>query len=47
MYTNMAANFFVVLIPRDWVKTLYSIFLNAPFFTPCILVSTGVGSIYE
>ena len=23
-YTNMAANFFVVLIPRDWVKTLYS-----------------------
>ena len=22
-YTNMAANFFVVLIPRDWVKTLY------------------------
>ena len=23
-YTNMAANFFVVLIPRDRVKTLYS-----------------------
>ena len=23
-YTNMAANFFVVLIPRDWVKTLYT-----------------------
>ena len=23
-YTNMAANFFVVLIPREWVKTLYS-----------------------
>ena len=22
-YTNMAANFFVVLIHRDWVKTLY------------------------
>ena len=22
-YTNRAANFFVVLIPRDWVKTLY------------------------
>ena len=22
-YTNMAANFFVVLIPRDGVKTLY------------------------
>ena len=22
-YTNMAANFFVVLIPKDWVKTLY------------------------
>ena len=25
-YTNMAANFFVVLIPRDWVKTLYMCF---------------------
>ena len=23
-YTNMAAKFFVVLIPRDWVKTLYT-----------------------
>ena len=22
-YTNMVANFFVVLIPKDWVKTLY------------------------
>ena len=24
-YTNMAANFFVVWIPRDWVKTLYNV----------------------
>ena len=22
-YTNMASNILVVLIPRDWVKTLY------------------------
>ena len=26
-YTNMAANFFVVLIPRDWVKTLYCFYI--------------------
>ena len=27
-YTNMAANFFVVLIPRDWVKTLHRLGLG-------------------
>ena len=29
-YTNMAADFFVVLIPRDWVKTLYTVIAVVP-----------------
>ena len=37
-YTNMATNFFVVLIPRDSVKTLYSIAmrerLGLVYFSP-------------
>ena len=38
-YTNMAANFFVVLIPRDWVKTLY--WYTYPHCKPTFGISHG------